>query len=302
MLALMNSFTFNDVYDKWCQKILENVAIFQRYGSGWCFSRVTGADLRVGKLLPQRGGCWASVPKKLQNKKAIINVVSRDNKCFKWAVLAALHQVDLSPTEKNHPSRSYYYKRFEANYNFNDLEYPVEVSSVPKFEENSELAINLFTYDWTDGILPVFISKNVYTGKKIVNLLIVAKGDSYHYATITHINKLLGKRNCQRRLLCYNCLNTIPLCKPKCSPTCSQRCKLINHIDNCLEFKYQKIKMPTIGKDGEIPQIRFTKIEKQLKAGFVVYADFESLLTPETGSVDPEESESVSYTHKQQCT
>ena len=52
--------------------------------------KILEAFINVAQYQPLRGGRYMPLPKKLQNKKAIINVQNRDNHCLRWALRAAL--------------------------------------------------------------------------------------------------------------------------------------------------------------------------------------------------------------------
>ena len=43
------------------------------------------------KYNPLRGAQYIVLPKKISDKKAIINIQNEDNKCFLWAIHGALH-------------------------------------------------------------------------------------------------------------------------------------------------------------------------------------------------------------------
>ena len=80
------------------------------------------------------------LPKKLQNKKAIINVQNRDNHCLRWALRAALfpapHGAKVTRTS-NYPT--------EDGLNFTGIDFPMSVSQIDRLErQNLNLAINIF--------------------------------------------------------------------------------------------------------------------------------------------------------------
>ena len=81
-------------------EILENVANFQRRGSGWIFRTVLSMDIHLNKYEPLSGSSYIPLPKVLQSKKAIVNVKNEeDNECFKWSITTAMY-----PAE-NHPEK-----------------------------------------------------------------------------------------------------------------------------------------------------------------------------------------------------
>ena len=65
----------------------------QKEGSGWVLSEILHLDLNVAQYKPLKGSSYLPLHKKLKDKKAIININNKDNKCFMWSVLAALHPV-----------------------------------------------------------------------------------------------------------------------------------------------------------------------------------------------------------------
>ena len=79
-------------------EILENVANFQRRGSGWIFRKVLSMDIHLNKYEPISGSSYIPLPKVLQSKKAIVNVKNEEeNVCFKWSITTAIY------TAKDHP-------------------------------------------------------------------------------------------------------------------------------------------------------------------------------------------------------
>ena len=89
----------DDIYIIMIERILENMANFQSMGSGWRLYSIIKLELHTTIYDPLRGETWIPLPKELANKKAIINIKNKDNKCFLWCVLRALNSKD------NHPER-----------------------------------------------------------------------------------------------------------------------------------------------------------------------------------------------------
>ena len=58
-------------------KIMESLASFQMQGSNWRFGRVIKLDINTAVYRPLRGSTYIPLPKKLANKKAIINIKMR---------------------------------------------------------------------------------------------------------------------------------------------------------------------------------------------------------------------------------
>ena len=64
----------------------------------------------------------STLPKKLQLKKATVNVKNSDNACFKWAILSALY-----PTTKN-ANRLSRYEKIDHNLKF--PKFPTPISDI----------------------------------------------------------------------------------------------------------------------------------------------------------------------------
>ena len=67
------------------------------------------------------------LPKKLQNKKAIINIQNRDNQCLIWALREALFPARVG---KNMLRRSSYPR--EDGLTFKGIDFPTPIGSVKK--------------------------------------------------------------------------------------------------------------------------------------------------------------------------
>ena len=67
-------------------------------GSGWYFIRVSGLEVRVNKHRPLHGGGYIPLPNKLKHKKSIINILNRDEFCFKYCILAPFVNSDRFKT------------------------------------------------------------------------------------------------------------------------------------------------------------------------------------------------------------
>ena len=72
----------DDIYIIMTERILEKMATFQSEGSQWRLYRITKLELHTVRYIPLRGETWISLPKELDNKKAIINMKNKDDKCF----------------------------------------------------------------------------------------------------------------------------------------------------------------------------------------------------------------------------
>lgn len=134
-------------------------------GSGFSLSRIVELNTQISSYEPFRGSSYLPIPKKLQGKRAIINI---QNSCFKWAILSYLFDDKLS-----NPQRPAQYEKLEHNLNFDDIKFPMSIKDITKFEQqNKEYSINVYRYNDSNGqIFPLRVCSEVK--KHHVHLLLL---------------------------------------------------------------------------------------------------------------------------------
>ena len=161
--------------------------------SGFTLDKIMHLYINFHRLVLTRGSSYNELPKWLKSKKAVINQQNKDEECFKWAVIEALHHEEI----KHHPERISLLRPYENQYNWKGLEFPVSIKKIDKFEKNSpDIAVNVLFSN----------KKIIYTAhrserKKQVNLLMIAEGEKRHYTAIKGISRLLLKLNGKTRRL-----------------------------------------------------------------------------------------------------
>lgn len=120
---------FNEFYAALTQTLLNKIEEFQIRSSQWILNRILSLEMGINRYNPLRGRSYVPLPSVLANKKAIINVQNKDNMCFLWAILSALHPAD------HHVQRVSKYRQWEHEFDFAlmGIEFPVELTDVPKF-------------------------------------------------------------------------------------------------------------------------------------------------------------------------
>ena len=63
--------------------------------SSFALDKIMHLYINVHRLVLTRGGSYIELPKWLKSKKTVINPQNKDEKCFKWAVIAALHHEEI---------------------------------------------------------------------------------------------------------------------------------------------------------------------------------------------------------------
>ena len=147
------------------------------------------------------------------------------------------------------------------------IETPIVLSSIPKFEtQNPSISINVLVYEGKK-LIPVYTSKFCNQRPHHVNLLLLSKGDKFHYTLLKSISRLVGDRTHYngKTFVCPCCLHPFSL----------EHC-LQNHLPKCSQHPAQTVKYPEEGKNI----LKFHKIQHMFPVPFALYADFESFITP----------------------
>ena len=80
----------NELLDLMFERILENMANFQKGKSNWRFVRVEKLEIQFDEMSHVDGvGEWMPLPELLEKKHALVNPKNNDEECFKWCVTRA---------------------------------------------------------------------------------------------------------------------------------------------------------------------------------------------------------------------
>lgn len=201
---------------------------FQKTESDWSLSEIMNLSININRYIPIRGGLstFVALPKDLQRKKAVVNIMNEDAFCFLWSVTAA-----LSPATANSDRKSSY-RHFSEVLRYEGLEFPMKLKNVPKFEQMNELMINVYgieTHGNCSEIVPVYLSKQKSQQKTIHLLMIETDINSdknndnddddaedtqrlnpiHHFAYIKNLSRLISSqisRHNGKTWLCDRCL------------------------------------------------------------------------------------------------
>ena len=257
-----NMDTLSPLLNQFIHEVKGEIEAWSERGSGWIMDKILKAFINVARYQPMRGGSYMELPAKLKNKKAVLNIQNRrDNECLRWAIRAALFP---SPRGRN-PMRTSSYPT-EDGLNFAGIDFPTPVSQIDRLErQNPNLAINVFGWENDRVIVHRINEKDGEIAR--INLMLVKKGENTHYCLVKRLSALLfdqsknsnSKHFCERCLHGYSRIELLERHKPECkgllkSPT--------------------RTEMP---KEGE-NKMAFQNFYKQMKAPYVVYADFECIV------------------------
>ena len=269
-------------YEEFMDRIRGEIENWSMQGSGWDIESIEMAYINVAKYVPLRGGSYLPLPAKLANKKAIVNVKNKDNECLKWALRAALYP----PEDGVHPERPSKYNPKNDWVNYEGIDFPTPLKQIDKLEkQNQNLAINVFGWE-KDTVIVHRISEKEKSVKRI-NLMLIESGERQHYCWVKRVNALLfDKAINNKTFYCMFCLSRF-----------TRAHVLVEHEKHCngVNGRPTKIDMPEEGNNN----LTFKNYYKQMKAPYVIYADFEALVRKFKGCErDPENYKNKSYTEK----
>ncbi len=282
------------------EDLISEIENFQHRGSGWVLDRLLKLDLHVLEFNPLRATSYIPLPKEVQDKKAVINIKNKDEKCFLWSVIAGLYFKDVKLPNPQRPS---HYKEYEKEFNLQGVAFPLTLSDIPKFERRNNISISV--YGFQDGkedqegfVYPLKVSKEV--NERHVDLLLIANDDTNHYCCIKDFGKLVGSQysnHGHKTYYCRFCLHGFSRHTTSTDLTQHRRTdeemkqKLKDHEENCFAFAAQRTEFP------EDPVVKFKNIQNQVKAPFTIYADFESILKHSSDGNKYQEHIACSYAY-----
>jgi len=141
-------------------------------------------EVHTAEYNPLNASSYVPLPTQIAKKKAVLNIVNNDEKCFTWSILASLYPV----SRDSHPCRVSNYIQYESELNCQNIEMTVSLADVPKFEKQNNISINVFGLE-KDEVYPLSITKSRH--EKHVNLLLISDKGKRHYCLIKNMSRLL---------------------------------------------------------------------------------------------------------------
>lgn len=268
-------------------KLMTDVTQFEEKDSGWALFEILNLKLNINNYCPIAACGYVDLPLKIKNKKAIVNVKNNDVYCFLWAVVSALYPVVINS------NRISSYPHFSKVLKYESISFPMQLKSIPKFEKQNNISINVYTFIKDYEIVPIFLSNNHV--EKQISLLIIANSqfDKYecddisqdkvdfvlnnsnnHFMWIKNLSRLISKQtstNNHKIYVCHRCINWF-----------FSESKLNSHKIDCLNINTCRVNLPP--KHENI--LKFKNFHHKEKVPFVVYADFECILEKEYSSLE----------------
>ena len=203
-----------------------------------------------------RGSSYLPLPDWLAKKKAIINPLNEDLERFKWAAIASMRWEEIN---KN-PQRISKLKRFEADFDWTVVIFPVSFRGIKRFESRNQILINVLAVE----------NKQIYICRKgdyerVANLMLITENNCKHYVAIKSLSRLLSSQNTKRKVKEHFCMNCLQGFKEESSRD--------EHIGYCKNNESVHAEMP-----HKNPIVEYSDGQFQFKVPLIIYADFESIL------------------------
>ena len=144
----LKSTNVNELIKGIVNSFVNSIEEFNTNGSGWTFKEVEKLEIHTTEYNPNKGSSYIDLPKWIKDKKAIINIKNKDDKCFLWCILRYLH-----PKERDAEWIGDL-KKYENSLNTKGITFPIGENDINKFENlNPDLpGINVFYLDEKDCI------------------------------------------------------------------------------------------------------------------------------------------------------
>ena len=239
---------------------IENPAL---RNSKFVFDKILHMDIGFHRLNLTRCSSYVSLPDWLMKKKAIINPRNSDMECFKWAIITAMKWEEIG----NNTERISELKRYENEFNWEEIEYRVSFKDINKFEKNNKISVNILAIENRK----IYICRKGRDYDRNVNLMLISDVENpnkKHYVAVKSLSRLLSNQKNEHNGLqyfCVNCLNGFEY-------------EIIRNdlYEYCKHQDSVRVEMPTKDKS----MVKYTDGQYQFKVPFVIYADFESILAP----------------------
>ena len=255
-----------------------NIESYQAVGSGWYFKEVEKLEIHTVEFNPTKGSSYIPLPDWISNKKAIVNIKNKDEKCFLWCVLRYLYP------KENNDSRLKDLKKYEFSLNTKGITFPMKLKDITKFEKlNPDLpGINVFSEDDKMTIYPLRMAERDCLNT--IDLFLYEEDGVSHYSLIKNFHRLIKSQKTKSKD------GKIFICK-RCFTHYTKEELLEKHIKYCSNNQTVAVKMPEPNT-----MLYFKNYYKKLPIPFVAYADFECFTKPmNTCSPNPKESYNYNY-------
>ena len=241
---------------------IENPALLN---SRFLFDEVLHMDVNFHRLNLTRGSSYLLLPEWLACKKAIINPLNKDQECFKWAVIAALRWEDID----RNPQRISKLKKFEADFDWSGIGFPVSFRDIKGFKFRNQISINILAIEGRQ----IYICRKGGNYECAINLMLITESNRKHCVVIKSLSRSLSSQSTKHKRKEYFCMNCLQEFKEEASRD--------EHVGYWKNNESVRIETP-----HKRPIVEYSDGQFQFKVPFIMYADFESILELTQGPVN----------------
>ena len=193
----MKSTNVNQLIKKSLHSIEAGLEEYQNNGSDWRFKATDKLEIHTVKYNPTKGSSYIPLPDWISNKKAIVNIQNKDEKCFLWCILRYIH-----PKERDE-YRLTGLKEYEFSLNTKGITFPMKIKDITKFEKlNPKLpGINVFSVDENKQFYPLRMAERDCINT--IDLFLYEEDGVSHYSLIKNFNRLIKTQKLQVKMVRY---------------------------------------------------------------------------------------------------
>ena len=267
MMTVYNLNDKNEIVTAMTEHMAQQIENPALRNSKFVFDKILHMDIDFHRLNLTRGSSYILLPDWLMKKKAIINPRNSDMECFKWAIIAAMKWEKMG----NNPETVTKLKRYEEEFDWNGLEFPICLRDISKSESRNEIGVNILAVENRK----IYICRKGKDYDRTANLMLITenneKGNKKHYVAVKSLPRLLSRQNSKHKEMQYFCTN--------CLNGFTSEATRDEHYTYCNSKDSVRVEMPTRN-----PIVKYSDGQYQFKVPFVIYADFKSILIPLSGA------------------
>ena len=129
-----------------------SIQIFSTVESEFVVQKIDHLNININKFKPIRGSSYIATTSALVGNHFLLNIRNNDNKYFAYSVLATVFP------QKENKHRQNEFKPNLPKLNFDNIEFRMSLTDVPKFEKQNKIGINVFGFE-KNKILPLYLTK-----------------------------------------------------------------------------------------------------------------------------------------------
>ncbi|KAJ8980524.1 hypothetical protein NQ317_008321 [Molorchus minor] len=124
----------HQIFEEFTEEMTSQASEFQEKDSGWTLKHILFLDVNINKFTPMSASSYIKLPKAIAYKNAVLNIYNKDNACFAWSINASIFPAEGDPQQTTS------YPHYDTLLNFRDLEFPMKLKDISKFEKMNNIS------------------------------------------------------------------------------------------------------------------------------------------------------------------